>query len=532
MKNILIRLFLLSFCTIATTGFLFDCDEDSDYEDSSAHINAVVYPEIVTIGDTVYCNIIAAKNAYGFGWRIDEKPVGSETIIQYVDDEDAFFIPDAIGVYKITLVYSTDYKNFLNHGPFTVEVAYLRAYAGYDIGVDVGSNVALDGSGSFGNQLNYLWTVLIAPQNANIQIINPTSVFATYLVDIPGDYFIQLKVTDVNQISDYDTLKITATEGPTGDIWTQLTNYPGTGNTSFVAVGDNLFGYVGLGSFNLNQTSNDFWKFTPAGNGGLGSWMSLSPFPSDDTQDCLAFIIDGKIYVGLGSTTNPLPTSRKFFTYDISTDTWDDGQVVAEFPGEPRTGATAFVLDGYGYVGLGYKNSFPSQLFSDLYKFNPLTNTWQQLQDFPDGARFNAVSFVLENTAYIGYGVQNFSTGYIDFWSYDQASDDWTSITPIQPVDPRDVYYHSIGVTTSTNGYLIGGGLQAEDNGLQVWEFGSSSWIRKTNSIESLIYAFGFVINDKVYCGGGGNRKWYRYDPSLDQSGNSYVTKNQKNKWE
>ncbi len=519
MKNILIRFFLLASLVSMPTGCLTDSCDDDDYDISKlSNPEFDVYPKTTVVGDTVYCVVIKNGDAEDISWRIDEKPYNSNASIQSISgSQDAFFIPDVFGIYNVTAGYNKGASKLLRSDPFTISVLNLRAFAGDDITVMPDTTLLLDGSGSFGEQLSYFWNIISTPLGAIQQIINPTSVFATYHVDLPGDYFVQLKVTDIYQNSDYDTLKITATDVPTGDIWTTLTDYPGEGTHGIVAVSVGSFGYVGLGATTTNDIKKDFWKFDPAGNGGLGSWTQLSDFPANDTRDCAAFVLNNKIYVGLGGSSNPIETSRIFFVYDPLANSWDNGSVVPLFPGAPRQNASAFVLDGEAYVGLGYQNTWPGLLFDDMYKYSTAATEWDSLNSFPGGARFAAISFVLNNIPYIGYGAQILPMGYIDLWSYNKSDDTWTSVPPIQPLASSDFYYHSIGVATSTNGYLIGGAIQQTDNGKQVWAFNSSSWTRKTNSIAGLTYSAGFVINDKVYCGGG-TKKWYRYDPSLDQS--------------
>ena len=480
---------------------------------------AKVYPKIVQIGDTVYCEITEyGIGVHGRGWSFVQKPFNSNSQIQNTGGNPAYFVADTLGIYIVRFGWIDEKDNEHKYKEFFVEVVNIRAFAGYDSTVAVGTVVNLDGSGSFGDQLTYLWTLIQSPPGANTQITNNTSVFASYLVDKPGDYLIQLKVTDVNQISDFDTVKITATSGSTGNPWTQITDYPGNGEIYCLAITEGSFGYVGLGTTDTyTDAFTDFWKFDPSGNGGSGSWIKLKDFPSDHTWDCTAFIINGKIYVGLGASTNPIPTSRKFYVYDPNTNTWDDGSMVPPFPGEPRIGTSSFVLSGEGYVGFGYKNEFPGFVYDDVYKYNPSSNSWDTLNTFPGGARYTQISFVLNGIAYMGYGTQViFNSGYLDFWSY--TPDSWTSLSPLQPLNSSDYYRSSMGAATNANGYLIGGASQSTDNGKQVWEFNpSNGWQRKTSAPEQFLNTNdAFSINNKIYCCSS-NKHWYRYDPVLDQ---------------
>lgn len=476
-----------------------------------------VYPENVKTGDTVYCYNSGSQGDL-FTWSFLSIPNGSTTSIK--SNQYTFFVPDLPGSYLIRFTVQGIQERYWSETKtrdFTITAFSneIKSIAGTDKEVKRNTVITLDGSQSIGEQLTYQWTAFQSPNGANINIENSTSAIATYLVDLAGEYLIQLKVQDVNQATDYDTVKITAMDIATGDPWEAITDYPGVGITLLTGISDGTFGYVGLGSTDLSDVNKDFWKFDPSGNGGSGSWSQLANFPGNDTWDCVSFILNGKIYVGLGASTNPIPSNKKFYVFDPNSNSWDDGNSVAQFPGEARIGASSFVLNGEAYVGLGYKNSFPAQYFDDLYKYNSSSNSWDTLNTFPGGARWTQISFVINNTAYMGYGIQTLSSPYRDFWSY--TSDSWTSITPLQPLSPNDFYYSSIGVSTSMNGYLIGGSVQSTDNGKQVWEFNpASGWQRKTSAPEQFLNSNdGFVIGDKIFCGAG-NKKWNRYNPSLD----------------
>jgi N-acetylneuraminic acid mutarotase len=489
-----------------------DCDE---YALDAPEAKPIVSPLVVNVGDTVKCGYGRSRGIY-HSWDL-EIPLNSQSFLDNPSAASTFFIPDIVGTYIVRFTSSGDgvsFRQTIDYAdPITVTAvdAEIKAVAGPDQTVVLGDTVYLDGSASIGTQLSYFWLLV----STTVAIDNPSAAITFFVPSEAKTYVAVLRVTDINGLVDRDTVRITVNSAATGDPWTPITDYPGIGNTYLTGISDGTFGYVGLGSTNLSDVTKDFWKFDPSGNSGSGSWSQLSNFPGDHTWDCVSFILNGKIYVGLGASTNPIPSSKKFYVYDTNSNSWDNGNTVEQFPGEPRIGASSFVLNGEAYVGFGYKNSFPAQLFDDLYKYNPSSNSWDTLNTFPGGARFTQISFVLNGITYMGYGVQTLSSPYKDFWSY--IPDNWTSIGALQPLSASDFFYSSIGVATSTKGYLIGGSVQSTDNGKQVWEFDpSTGWQRKTSAPDQFLYSNdGFVIGNKVFCGAG-NKKWYRYDPSLE----------------
>src|SRR6185369_7690100 len=64
------------------------------------------------------------------------------------------------------------------------------------------------------------------------------------------------------------------------------------------------------------------------------------------------------------------------------------------FGGAQRTDATSFVINNSAYVGLGVNGS---AILGDFWKYDPVTDVWTQIANFPGTPRFNAVGFVLNN---------------------------------------------------------------------------------------------------------------------------------------
>jgi N-acetylneuraminic acid mutarotase len=138
---------------------------------------------------------------------------------------------------------------------------------------------------------------------------------------------------------------------------------------------------------------------------------------------------------------------------------------IANLPGAGADGCISFSINGKGYVGGGTgRNSF--------YEYTPATNAWVQKTSIPGpSARAWSTNFSLNGKAYVVGGDSTFGGLLNDVWEYDPSTDIWT-----QKAD------------------FLGG---ARD--------GMFSW----------------VIQDKVYVGGGFNgttilNDFYQYDPSAD----------------
>ena len=566
-----------------------DWAPDYDFEINGQHSMF----DTVSIGSTV--EIIARENRGNprprIFWKMIQKPYSSLSRLNNISEFKVEFLPDKAGIYLIEFFAS----NRAGQDIDTVTVVAISkpiATAGVDLTANTGETIQLDGSGSSGNQLIYQWSFNSRPTGSASQLNNPDQVFSNFLMDEPGEYMVELNVMDVKALEDNDTVKVSSNPAtitsfaPTGGMagtevtisgsnfsknasfmavqfgsepaqinlldyteikavvpalnpgdytinviihgdtvssgsffkvpgqnpWVSLTDFPGPGRSEAIGVGLNGFGYAGLGS-DGNNPLIDFWEFDPAGNSGDGSWEQKEDYPGEGKVNSVAFVLNNKIYAGLGKSHIGIdPASKKFYEYDPSSDAWNS---IPDFPGEARHGAVAFVVNGKAYVGLG--NPIQGASYSDFYEYDPVLNQWDTTKiDFPGGDRADAIAFTLNGKGYVGYGESQSPTGpVIDFWEFTPPSS-WVSKVAI-----NNSFVHSIGVSSGGNGYLIGGNTIAptNENGKRVWMYNSSSqqWTQKTSAPNFLVRAIGFEINGRIYCGLNTlMTEFYLYNPSLD----------------
>ncbi len=165
----------------------------------------------------------------------------------------------------------------------------------------------------------------------------------------------------------------------------------------------------------------------------LLGWMSavktqtnINPFGGAGRTGAVSFVINDTVYIGLGKDGSA--HYKDFWKYSKSEDQWVQ---IADFPGEARAYAQAFVLGEKAYIGLGrqYEYGNVDTTYQDFYRYDPVANSWTRLNDFAGGARESAVGFMLNDTAYIGTGVDNNGKCRNDFWKYNGTTDSWTAVT-------------------------------------------------------------------------------------------------------
>lgn len=237
----------------------------------------------------------------------------------------------------------------------------------------------------------------------------------------------------------------------------QRVNAP-AGRNGAVAFTLNGKGYVGLG-YTGESFLKDFWEYDPEGvpevadypslpdevkaklgSTNCGSWRKIADYPGDLCRYAVAFVLtknDGtaRAYVGTGENYNE-SYSDKFYSFD--------GEKWESVPscGTKRAQATAFTYKASDGIEYGYLvGGEDKQNISIFQRFNPETNSWEQLRNINNSSResyddkYNmmlsgSTSFVLpadathEAKAYLvtGTSSRNFTRSC---WEYDLESDMW-----------------------------------------------------------------------------------------------------------
>lgn len=160
--------------------------------------------------------------------------------------------------------------------------------------------------------------------------------------------------------------------------------------------------YVGLGESN-HLGYNNIYQIDP-----IGARIGITVFPGGRRTYASSFTIDDNVYMGLGFRSTILDPETgfepklwytDFYSYSFDSDSWTR---LADFPGEGRTGAIAFSIDGVGYIGGGSGEN--NELFTDFYRYDP-ADGWTELGNFANGLRVEGCNvFVWQGEAYLCFG--------------------------------------------------------------------------------------------------------------------------------
>jgi N-acetylneuraminic acid mutarotase len=233
----------------------------------------------------------------------------------------------------------------------------------------------------------------------------------------------------------------------------------------------------------------------------------------------VSMVFDTYAIVGLGRAGQGGAFLNDLYKYDPIANSWEQ---LPDFPASGRYNATSFTINGKGYIGLGYRDGYGNQ--NDLWEFDPDTKSFTRKADFPGIPRYSAFAFVIGNKAYVGTGTYGNPNDYLfDMWCYDPVANTWTKKADF-PGGSR--------ITTATfvigsEGYVGGGASTTNTMEKDFWRYNPAQdkWTRIADYPDlNHDGAVAFVIDQQAYVGTGTNvyentyhSTFYEYDPKLGQ---------------
>lgn len=152
-----------------------------------------------------------------YAFRLTKRPAGSNASLS-VDGARATFSPDRGGAYEVGVKVGND-TTWSDEIAQEIQVERPRnrapvANAGSDRADRVGNEVVLDGRASSDpdeDELAFLWSFRSVPDGSVVTIEDADQPVARFVPDVPGDYQVQLEVSD-GEFSDTATIRVGAVE--------------------------------------------------------------------------------------------------------------------------------------------------------------------------------------------------------------------------------------------------------------------------------------------------------------------------------
>jgi hypothetical protein len=191
-------------------------------------------------------------------------------------------------------------------------------------------------------------------------------------------------------------------------------------------------------------------------NINTGQFHTMSPFPGTKWLSATKVVVGSDGYLLGGREWPTLAAINQFWKYDFIRDAWTD---MGELPGGGRVGGTAFVVDSKIYYGLGYQTEWINNELIKKYKDDWMlidpsnsSNVYATRANFPGQKRTGGKGFVIDGKIYVGWGNGD-GTSLQDFWQFNPDTNKW--IEKPQP-GHRPMFNDDIGVFSAGNiGYVI-----------------------------------------------------------------------------
>ena len=152
------------------------------------------------------------------------------------------------------------------------------------------------------------------------------------------------------------------------------------------------------------------------------TWQQVASMPSGKHHP-VTFSLQGKGYAITGTNPSELPTDD-VYQYNPTTNQWT---TLSDFPGAARSFAIGQAYNGKGYLGFG---ASLTSYFNDIWEFDPNTENWTLLTTCDCSGRRHPAFIIKDDKIYVGLGDD--ATGDLDDWHiYDMATDNWTQAPDI-----------------------------------------------------------------------------------------------------
>jgi N-acetylneuraminic acid mutarotase len=254
------------------------------------------------------------------------------------------------------------------------------------------------------------------------------------------------------------------------------------------------------------------------------TWSPIAAMPQQAQEPAAAYI-NGRIYVIGGIAIDGVPVTT-LDVYDPATNSWSTGPSVPAAYGASGVA----VLGGKMYVvgGFGSCDS-PTCSSSDVWVYNPGTNTWNQAASYPQPVSWEACG-AIDTRLYCAGGAGDSGTTS-SAYAYDPAANAWSPVASM-PIDLAAAGY------TSANGeLLVSGGVTADATVITnqgfAYDPASNTWSSLPNASDVLYRggsACGFyriggsqgsfasaadeVLPGYTGCGAGDEVPWLSQSPS------------------
>jgi len=223
----------------------------------------------------------------------------------------------------------------------------------------------------------------------------------------------------------------------------------------------------------------------------ITDWIRHADFPGIPRATATTFVIGDDAYLCGGRTGPKYNLLNEFWKYDSQADTWTQ---LDTFPGKPRVKAIAVTINGKAYVGMGCKGSaYDNSVFKDFYEFNPFTGKWTPKAPFPGPAANDLAYSVVNGCLYTAMGFSGTGTNN-DTYKYDPVANTWTQLE-----DCPGSYIAPASFSIGTDFYVAGGYQGRNIRTMFRFDTFNGKWTNAASMPEGRMMSIGLEVGGKGY---------------------------------
>ncbi len=155
-----------------------------------------------------------------------------------------------------------------------------------------------------------------------------------------------------------------------------------------------------IGNYGYFIRFDNLWEYNRVND----QWTDKGPVPFSILSWYSAFSLNNKGYV---------KTGYELWEYKPLTNQWAQR---APFPGLARSGSGSFIQNGKAYILTGFGMGGLSDVNSEVWEYNPETNSWWQYANFPGSSRRFSCTFNIGEKAFLSTGTNG--TNFSDLWEF------------------------------------------------------------------------------------------------------------------
>ena len=262
--------------------------------------------------------------------------------------------------------------------------------------------------------------------------------------------------------------------------------------------------------FNLGISNPDYFLEYdyPSNSWNKISYSTPTYFrtPKVHTVNDEAYIVGG--YLDTTRTNGSYLPLKNVYKFDLANRRWIKKRAL---PWELRAKSVSFAANGKIYIGLGESGKFQGAAFislglNELWEYDPGTDTWARKADFPGEPRVHAGAFVIDNKAYVIGGSilvngSDASKHCSEIWEYNLTTNTWRQV--LYRGESLDPFIAPVTFTHEGKGYIVGswtrglGAISYNYYPARNWRFDP-----ETESFDEIAYPISNVHGGAIYRSG------------------------------